>query len=229
MLSNKSTTLNDSALQEVRILKNIDHPHIIKYIEGFLQEDVLNIVMEFADKGTLTNQTSVITTSEANVWKFFGHMTSALKFIHSKGIIHRDLKPDNILCKTGYSGQLNFKIADFGIAKCVNENIQNQHYANTFCGTYCYMAPEVLNRQPYKTNADLWSLGAVMSFVCNDGVHLFRTVRETRGWEGGKSTLPKKYSIELRQTVADLMHPDYKQRPSAENILKWINEKDLQH
>lgn len=57
-----------------------------------------------------------------------------------------------------------FKVADFGIARLVDNDTQSNHYANTYAGTYCYMALEVLNRQLDTVSADIWSLGAVISF-----------------------------------------------------------------
>ena len=71
----------------------------------------------------------------------------------------------------------------------------------------------------YSTSADMWSLGAVISFYCNKGEHLFKDPRSVERWKGGKSTIRRdKYSINLRQLVADLLSPNASSRPSAEKV-----------
>ena len=72
-------------------------------------------------------------------------MSSALGYLHSQRILHRDLKPENVLLKSAPGGSLDVKIADFGIAKLLNQKSKNDYYGrNCSVGTACYMAPEAL-------------------------------------------------------------------------------------
>ena len=72
-------------------------------------------------------------------------MSSALGYLHSQRILHRDLKPENVLLKSAPGGSLDVKIADFGIAKLLNQKTKNEYYGrNCSVGTACYMAPEAL-------------------------------------------------------------------------------------
>ena len=73
-------------------------------------------------------------------------LSSALQYLHAQKILHRDLKPENILMKTNpFKSGLTIKIADFGIAKLLNQKSQNEYYGrNCSIGTFCYMAPEAL-------------------------------------------------------------------------------------
>ena len=76
----------------------------------------------------------------------------------------------------------------------------------------------MFQEERYSTPADMWSLGAVMSFYCNKE-HLFTSFPSIVKWKGGKSSLDSgKYSLDLRQLVADLLSPDPKNRPTAKNV-----------
>ena len=72
-------------------------------------------------------------------------LSSALGYLHSQRTLHRDLKPENVLLKTAPGGSLDVKIADFGIAKLLNQKSKNEYYGrNCSVGTACYMAHEAL-------------------------------------------------------------------------------------
>mmetsp|Transcript_2854 Transcript_2854/g.4054 ORF Transcript_2854/g.4054 Transcript_2854/m.4054 type:complete len:125 (-) Transcript_2854:412-786(-) len=81
--------------------------------------------------------------------------------MHSKNIFHRDLKPENSLLKTKprTSYDLEVKIIDFGLSKCMVEPV-----ARSFLGTRGYLAPEMLQRRDYSRAVDTWALG-VIAFV----------------------------------------------------------------
>ncbi|OTF78753.1 hypothetical protein BLA29_008229 [Euroglyphus maynei] len=79
-------------------------------------------------------------------------MINALKFCHDNNVIHRDIKPENILL--GFHGEL--KISDFGWS--VHAPSQRRH---TMCGTIDYLPPEIIQRQPYDHNVDIWCIGVL--------------------------------------------------------------------
>ena len=83
---------------------------------------------------------------EYNIWRFLCHMSDALQYLHCQHppVIHRDLKPDNIISKETTSGQITWKIADFGIARVLGKNVYGQYYAKSPIGTPIYMAPEAI-------------------------------------------------------------------------------------
>ena len=167
------SALEPKAKREQDMLESVKHKHIIKYIRTFTADDRLNIVMEYADRGSLLEVVHTAVRDpkmlhlfdEQNIWRFLNQMSSALDYLHShkpKKILHRDLKvtlklsashnynsalfqPHNILIVSSSNSTpgFQFKLADFGLAKLLTADAKGEHYASTRCGTPRYMAPEV--------------------------------------------------------------------------------------
>lgn len=84
----------------------------------------------------------------------------AVKRVHDRNIIHRDIKLDNVFLTS--KGMI--KLGDFGISKKLSDS---QELALSNCGTLLYMAPEVAFGIPYSFEADVWSLGIMLNYLCN--------------------------------------------------------------
>ena len=100
------------------------------------------------------------------------------------------------------------------------------YHATAGGGTVCYLAPEVLRDDRHiTTSADMWSLGAVLSYIANGGKHLFRTELESFKWNGEKSPMKRKFKYpELHTLVLSLLSVDKHKRPTAEEILEDGNK-----
>lgn len=216
------SNIDEYAIQEPVILKNTNHPNVIKYVDYFQENYSMNIVMEYADQGTLSTQT--FNWSEQKVWKFLAQIGSALSYLHREGIIYRNLNPDKILCFSARNSEIVFKVADFGIDKLVDDASQNNHYRNTFSLKCLYMAPEVLKEEEHAFSADMWSLGAVTSFVCNGGKHLFRSNYDITQSEVMIDRLSDHFSLGLRKMIVKLLCVNSKERPIAFEIQKKAEE-----
>ena len=97
----KRMSITDPSAQiEQEMLESVSHRHIIDYIQSYIKDNQLIVLMEFADRGTLTkmvedasgNPSKEVLFEEHNVWRFINHMSSALNYLHISNILHRDLK-----------------------------------------------------------------------------------------------------------------------------------------
>jgi serine/threonine protein kinase len=107
---------------EIKILKMIDHPNIVKYLDDYQISSKQYIVMELIETGTLSalleeHQLEQKFIPEEFILKYFSQLISVLKYLYDKRIIHRDIKANNIL----YLKSHVVKLADFGIAKVVGK------------------------------------------------------------------------------------------------------------
>jgi len=84
-------------------------------------------------------------------------IVDAIKYCHSLGIMHRDIKPENLLFATK-EPSATIKVSDFGLARFIEEDV----FATTTCGTPGYVAPEILEQEPYNKTCDYWSIGVVL-------------------------------------------------------------------
>lgn len=145
--------------REVKILKNLDHPNIIKVYEYFDDEKFIYIVMELVYGGELFEKImEEHHFSEKKAAEIFIQILTAVNYLHSNKIVHRDLKPENIL----FDGE-SIKIIDFGTSR----GFDSSKKMKGFHGTPYYVAPEVLD-QNYDEKCDIWSCG-VMLYVMFSG------------------------------------------------------------
>ena len=149
-------------VDEIKILKNLSHPDIVKMIEFYGTEDAYYIVNEYCSGGELFEK-AVGYLSETQISVIFKQILSGLSYLHSNNIVHRDLKLENILISdkeyVEMTGEEYFdiKIIDFGNARIFDKNLKS----NSIVGSSYYIAPEVFNRK-YNRECDLWSAGVIL-------------------------------------------------------------------
>jgi NIMA (never in mitosis gene a)-related kinase len=125
----------ETAINEVRILASLDSPHVIKYYDSFIDVDSLNIVMELASHGNLSDwlkRRRSQLVPETTIWKFFLQLVVGIHHIHERNIVHRDIKAANIMLDS----QDNIKIGDLGVAKVLTTRLRAAH---TGVGTPYYL------------------------------------------------------------------------------------------
>ncbi|EDW99417.2 serine/threonine-protein kinase GE16371 [Drosophila yakuba] len=143
---------------EVRVMKKLNHPHIISLILSVDQNTNMYLVLEYVSGGDLFDAITQVTRfAESQSRIMIRHLGAAMTYLHSMGIVHRDIKPENLLVKLDEHGNvLELKLADFGLACEVNDLL----YA--VCGTPTYVAPEILLEVGYGLKIDVWAAGIIL-------------------------------------------------------------------
>ncbi|XP_055921739.1 serine/threonine-protein kinase MARK2 isoform X6 [Eupeodes corollae] len=219
------TQLNPGSLQklfrEVRIMKMLDHPNIVKLFQVIETEKTLYLVMEYASGGEVFDYLVLhgrMKEKEARVK--FRQIVSAVQYCHQKRIIHRDLKAENLLLDS----ELNIKIADFGFS---NEFTPGSKL-DTFCGSPPYAAPELFQGKKYDgPEVDVWSLGVILYTLVSGSLPFDgSTLRELRERVlRGKYRIPFYMSTDCENLLRKFLVLNPAKRASLETIMsdKWMN------
>ena len=214
--------------QEIKLMQRFSHPCIVKYVQSFIEDSRIIIIMENCAGGDLeqlirshSKQSSHFPESCIVDWTL--QIVSALAHIHSLKIIHRDIKPSNIFVTL--DGKL--KLGDFGISKALSST---NDVAMTQIGTTLFMSPEVCNNLPYTNKCDIWAVGCVLyelatfrkPFVANSFLALAMKIIDE-----DPEPLAEPYSEKLAGIVRLMLSKDPKARPSCSQIFSMLGLKDL--
>ncbi|XP_028252627.1 MAP/microtubule affinity-regulating kinase 3-like isoform X2 [Parambassis ranga] len=219
------TQLNPTSLQklfrEVRIMKVLNHPNIVKLFEVIETEKTLYLVMEYASGGEVFDYLVAHgRMKEKEARAKFRQILSAVQYCHQKHIVHRDLKAENLLL----DGDMNIKIADFGFS---NEFTVGGKL-DTFCGSPPYAAPELFQGKKYDgPEVDVWSLGVILYTLVSgslpfDGQNL-KELRERV--LRGKYRIPFYMSTDCETLLKRFLVLNPVKRGTLEQIMRdrWIN------
>ncbi|KAH0559830.1 hypothetical protein GP486_003655 [Trichoglossum hirsutum] len=154
----KSANKDDSNLaREIHHHRQFIHPHIARLYEIIVTEMLVWLVLEYCPGDELYNyllQNGPLPPEK--VQRIFTQLVGAVAYVHNKSCVHRDLKLENILLDKNE----NVKLCDFGFTR---EYEGKSSYLQTFCGTVCYSAPEMLKGEKYAgEKVDVWSLGVIL-------------------------------------------------------------------
>jgi NIMA (never in mitosis gene a)-related kinase len=209
----------EACMQEVALLQAVtDHPNIISYLDSFLDDNHLVIVLEWAGAGDLKRQIGKAQQKSARfdeglVWKIFNQIASALNHMHDKRTMHRDLKPAHIFL----TAKGTIKLGDLGLGRYLSEATME---AFTKVGTPLYMSPEMLSGKKgggYTWKSDVYSLGCVLYELAmlrapfKEPGMTFQALCK-RVVRGDYQPLPKVFSREMRDLVDSMLDTEPENR-----------------
>lgn len=162
VLKKKNIQIENDFINEISMLKSIDHPNVVRIFECFQDEFNFHIVTEFCREGDLIQyiikEQGICEETAAYIMK---QVLSAVSYCHEKNIVHRDLKAENILITSQHSdGKVDIKVIDFGIS-C---KIDPKKTLTKASGSPLYMAPEVFKKK-YNEKCDIWSCGVLLYLI----------------------------------------------------------------
>jgi serine/threonine protein kinase len=217
-------------LDEVDILMEMKHPHIIRLYDFFTEPSTYYLVMEQMTGGELFDRiVAKAYYNEKEARDTCKILLEAVGYMHANHVAHRDLKPENLLLQSKDDDSA-VKIADFGFAKKVYEECS----LTTQCGTPGYVAPEILEGTPYDYRADMWSVGVILyillggypPFIESTQRDLFRKIRR------GEYEFHEEYwgtvSGEAKELISSLLTVKASKRLNAREALEnpWIRGDD---
>ena len=229
--SSKNNEEEEDLMNEIEILRKLDHPNILKITDFYSLKTEYNIITEYCQEGELFDEIKANAPfSEVMAAWYMNQILSAVCYCHSMNILHRDLKPENILIvKRQKNGYHPIKIIDFGTAKVFKKE-KNEHL---LIGSAYYIAPEVLSRN-YTELCDLWSCGVIM-YILLTGRPPFNGINEEEIMKKIKEGIydMSRYpwgiiSEDAKDLIKGLLQVNPKKRFTAKQALehKWFkNEK----
>ena len=204
-----------SVQREILMLRECDHPNIVKYYGSWRASDALWIAMEYCAGGSVSDIMVALDAplDEAVISYICRETLSGLVYLHSQGRVHRDIKCGNILLTE--SGSV--KLADFGVAAQLTSTLSKR---NTFIGTPHWMAPEVIQASQYDGKVDVWALGISLIEMAerypprwrvNPNRVIFMVVRDPAPRLADK----ERWSLAFQDFVSQCLNKEPRSRPTT--------------
>ncbi|KAG8197773.1 hypothetical protein JTE90_006814 [Oedothorax gibbosus] len=216
-------------LRELEIWPRLRHRHIVQVDRIIQIQSRIYVFMELAENGSVIDYVQKYGAASEEMGRMWcKRMCQALRYCHSKGVAHRDLKCDNLLL----GKNLELKVGDFGFCcLSVNPRSGDRTYSDTYCGSSSYVAPEVIEGQPYDPiPADVWSAGVCMYVILNNSMPFDDTnivqmheCQVTRNWRFSDK-VAKKLSNSAKNIITHMLEPDPTRRPTMDQVLRcsWL-------
>merc|ERR1711971_1055936 len=162
-LEEKDEGIPSTAIREISLLKELQHPNIVRLCDVIHTERKLTLVFEFLDQDLkkLLDMCGDAGLSKERLQSYLHQLLKGIAFCHQHRVLHRDLKPQNLLInKEGY-----LKLADFGLARAFGIPVRSYTHEVV---TLWYRAPDVLmGSRKYSTPVDIWSVGCIFAELVN--------------------------------------------------------------
>uniref|UniRef100_A0A7S3DGK5 Protein kinase domain-containing protein n=1 Tax=Palpitomonas bilix TaxID=652834 RepID=A0A7S3DGK5_9EUKA len=213
----KEKGLTGRVIKEIEIHHRLRHPHIVRSISFFEDEQTVTLVLEHCSGGNLLHllrhrPNGRLEEDEAR--PILASVASALSYLHRHRIVHRDVKPSNILiCSDGVA-----KLSDFGMAAML-EPFEDERL--TLCGTPNYISPEIARGEPHTLSTDVWSfgclclrvMGGILPFQADGVDEVLNNVAK------GEIQIPSVLSAAAADLIRRLLNKDAKRRMTFDSVL----------
>ena len=179
------------------------------------------MVLEYIKNGNLfqfCKDNQEFMKEEKRVLQLFGGVCEGVYYLHSQGVLHRDIKSENILVDALFEP----KICDFGWAA----SLENNRNRSTFCGTFDYMAPEILESKKYSFPADIWSLGVLLfelfhgepSFKSKNSMEIINKINKKQ------ITFSAQINSKIKDLINWMLEITPENRPTSLQVCKVLTE-----
>ncbi|XP_042500939.1 serine/threonine-protein kinase nak1 isoform X2 [Macadamia integrifolia] len=221
-----STDLSNLS-REAQTMILVEHPNVLNAYCSFVSDHDLWVVMPYMAGGSFLHILKAAYPNgleEVVIATILREVLKGLEYLHQHGHIHRDVKAGNILVDV----RGTIKLGDFGVSACLFDSGDRQRTRNTFVGTPCWMAPEVMEQlHGYDFKADIWSFGiTALEFAHGHAPFskyppmkvLLMTLQNAP--PGLDYERDRKFSKSFKQMIASCLVKDPSKRPSAKKLLK---------
>ncbi|XP_015877246.1 CBL-interacting serine/threonine-protein kinase 21 [Ziziphus jujuba] len=216
------SNLRSQVQREIRTMKLLHHPNIVRITEVIGTKTKIYIVMEYVSGGQLSDKLSYAKSlSEAEARKVFQQLIDAVDYCHNKGVYHRDLKPENLLLDS----KGNVKVSDFGLSALHKPG----NLLSTACGSPSYVAPELLLSKGYDgAAADIWSCGVILfellsgylPFDDRNLINLYKKITRAN------YTCPQWFTVSQKKLISKILEPSPIRRMTIPEIIEseWFQK-----
>ncbi|CAL1548112.1 unnamed protein product, partial [Lymnaea stagnalis] len=209
--------------RELSVILSLSHPNVAKIYEIIHTNEIVCIIMEFAERGDLLDYIKRRgALNERLAGKLFAQVCQGVDYLHSRWICHRDLKCENILLRRDMTATLS----DFGFSRTIHDQ---RFLSSTYCGSAAYASPELLRGKPYKPlQSDIWSLGCILFIMVTGQMPFYdkNTKKMMYRQLKGKVNFPENRNISLgcKHLITSTLEPNSDLRYNIKDILShsWV-------
>ncbi|KAL9376869.1 hypothetical protein Peur_030989 [Populus x canadensis] len=202
--------------REIRAMKLLHHPGIVRIHEVIGTKTKIYMVMEYVSGGQLADKLSYAKKlRESEARRIFHQLIDAVDYCHNRGVYHRDLKPENLLL----DGKGNLKVSDFGLSALQ----KTASLLTTTCGSPFYIAPELIANKGYEgAAADVWSCGVILfellsGYLPFDERNLIMLYKKI---SAADYTCPQWFTESQKKLISRILDPNPRKRITLPEILE---------